>query len=285
MGKLTGNASNIEMHQLLTAILENAFPGQTHPIEKLCQFYVEFHRKEGTKDGDYQADYKKIRINNLSREANQILITALHDLAHHIEMTFFGETAHKERFYSYYHNLLVTAMGMKLLNLFDIRNMEEKQLEKLQKNHGLLGYWKIPQFTYKKGQFYIDVSRGWSNRETLKCWGYRYLPLEEIWRAEFHESVVWHEKAELVESGVLEKNIMVYPANQFEFSAMYYLVIRNAFDHRQVLTQLGYRYGRWNVGKRNWIKKIPAHQLECELEKVAGLMGVKVNVLKEMPSS
>ncbi|MCD2208579.1 hypothetical protein [Listeria booriae] len=285
MAQVTGNTSNIEMKNLLNDVLLYAFPKDSHPIEKLQQFYVEYQRKEGKKNGDYQADFHRIRIFNLSRDSRSILLSSLHDLAHHIEVTFYGETAHKERFYMYYHNLLVTAMGMNILNKSDLILLDEKEKEKLEKYHEMVRYWQIPKIAYKEDTFYLDVRNGYPFRKLLREWGYKYLPLEELWRGEFNKDSVWQEKAELIDYGVPEKEILVYHATDIQMSFVYYLVIRNAFDHRATLSKLGYRYGAYNLGKRNWVKKIPAHKLEEEKEKVEGLMGVAVKVLKELPKS
>lgn len=279
------NANNVELKQLLNDILAYAFPEKSHPLEKLQQFYVEFQRKESKKDGDYQADFKRIRVFNLSRDSKSLILTALHDLSHHIEMTFFGETAHKERFYLYYHNLLITAVGMRIIRKEDLFYIHEKELEKLQKFHGLIRYWEVPEVAYKKGVYYIDVSEGYAYRETLKSWGYRYMALEEIWRGTFEEDTVWLEKGELIELGLSPKQIYVHQAADYQTRFIYYLVIRNAFDHRKALYKLGYRYGAYEFGERHWVKKIPAQKLEEEQEKVAGLMGVKVKVIKQKPVS
>ncbi|EHO5110673.1 hypothetical protein KLP99_002903 [Listeria monocytogenes] len=285
MAELNGNNTNMEIKSLLNDVLEYAFPSSTHPLVKLQQFSVECQRKETKKDGDYNADIHRIRIFNLSRDSKEILLTALHDLSHHIEYTFYGESAHKDRFYMYYHNLLVTAVGMKLLLKIDLNLLAEKEQEKLEKIHGSFFYWKIPDLSYKENIFYLDVKNGYEFRETLKEWGYKYLSLEEVWRGEFNRDTVWEEKSELNEIGIDDKSIYVHHAVDFQTTFVYYLVIRNAYDHRLTLRKLGYRYGAFNVGKRNWVKKIDAKDLNEERAKVEGLMGVSLKVLKELPSS
>ncbi|EAE9169147.1 hypothetical protein BU180_07975 [Listeria monocytogenes] len=285
MAELSGNNTNMEIKTLLNDVLEYAFPSNTHPLEKLQRFSVECQRKEAKKDGDYNADLHRIRIFNLSRDSKEILLTALHDLSHHIEYTFYGESAHKERFYNYYHNVLVTAIGMKLLLKMDLSLLDMKERDKLEKVHGAIHYWEIPAITYKENSFYLDVKNGYEFRDTLKDWGYKYLSLEEVWRGEFTRDSVWEEKSELNELGIDDESILVHHAVDFQTTFVYYLVIRNAYDHRLTLRKLGYRHGAFNVGKRNWVKKIDAKDLNEERAKVEGLMGVSLKVLKELPSS
>ncbi|WP_270996114.1 hypothetical protein [Listeria seeligeri] len=283
MAEQNGNNSNLEIKTLLNDVLKYAFPDKSHPLEKLQQFYVECQRKEIKKDGDYQADYHRIRIFNLSRDSKEIILTALHDLSHHIEYVFYGESAHKDRFYTYYHNLLVTAVGMKVLGKLDLSLLAEKEKEKLEKIHGPIVYWKIPQISYKNNIFYLEVKDGYEFKDVLKDWGYKYFQLEEVWRGEFTSDTVWEEKAELNEIGVKDSNISVRNAVDFHASFVYYLVIRNAYDHRDILRKLGYKYGAYNVGKRNWVKKIPSSNLTEERAKVEGLMGVSLKILKNLP--
>ncbi|EQB9225674.1 hypothetical protein ACYYIK_002905 [Listeria monocytogenes] len=284
MAELKGNYSNLEIKTILNDVLQYAFPSNTHPLEKLQQFFVEYQRKEAKNAGDYNADLHRIRIFNLSRDSKEILLTALHDLSHHIEYTFYGESAHRERFYTYYHNVLVTAVGMKLLAKMDLNLIGVKELEKLEKFHGPVVYWKIPEISYKDNIFYLDVKNGYEFRDVLKDWGYKYLSFEEVWRGEYNRDTVWEEKSELNELGIDDKSICVHHAVDFQTSFVYYLVIRNAYDHRLTLRKLGYKYGAYNVGKRNWVKKIDAKDLNEEREKVNGLMGVSLKVLKELPS-
>ncbi|MDT0067306.1 hypothetical protein QJV38_14090 [Listeria cossartiae subsp. cayugensis] len=285
MAELKGNYSNLEIKTILNDVLQYAFPSNTHPLEKLQQFFVEYQRKEAKNAGDYNADLHRIRIFNLSRDSKEILLTALHDLSHHIEYTFYGESAHRERFYTYYHNVLVTAVGMKLLAKMDLNLISVKELEKLEKFHGPVVYWKIPEISYKDNIFYLDVKNGYEFRDVLKDWGYKYLSFEEVWRGEFNRDTVWEEKSELNELGIEDKSICVHHAVDFQTSFVYYLVIRNAYDHRLTLRKLGYKYGAYNVGKRNWVKKIDAKDLNEERAKVEGLMGVSLKVMKELPSS
>ncbi|EGY4491820.1 hypothetical protein JSY98_002873 [Listeria monocytogenes] len=285
MAELKGNYSNLEIKTILNDVLQYAFPSNTHPLEKLQQFFVEYQRKEAKNAGDYNADLHRIRIFNLSRDSKEILLTALHDLSHHIEYTFYGESAHRERFYTYYHNVLVTAVGMKLLAKMDLNLISVKELEKLEKFHGPVVYWKIPEISYKANIFYLDVKNGYEFRDVLKDWGYKYLSFEEVWRGEFNRDTVWEEKSELNELGIEDKSICVHHAVDFQTSFVYYLVIRNAYDHRLTLRKLGYKYGAYNVGKRNWVKKIDAKDLNEERAKVEGLMGVSLKVMKELPSS
>ena len=55
---------------------------------------------------------KKTRIGNLSRPPAHVLITSLHEAAHHCEYQMTGQTGHQRSFYMIYNQLMTTAIEM-----------------------------------------------------------------------------------------------------------------------------------------------------------------------------
>ena len=77
---------------LLNDLVEYAYPHS--PRQKAYKaFYVEYIDKEfKSKHGDYNTKNKHIRIFNLSRTEDQLVVTSIHELAHHIN--FVNDTSH-----------------------------------------------------------------------------------------------------------------------------------------------------------------------------------------------
>ncbi|KGL46352.1 hypothetical protein EP56_01815 [Listeriaceae bacterium FSL A5-0209] len=271
--------TSLRLRTLLIEIINNTFDVAVVPMDKFHQFYVECHRKEGNKDGDYSVDIHRIRIYNLSREPQAILVSALHDVAHHLEAVYEGKTSHSAFFYQMYQQLLCTAIGMRVLPKTILYELDGKTQEKLQKEV-MYRYWEIPSIPYQEGLFTIEILRGYEQRDFLKENGYEYFPMEEIWRQTLSQDEVAEERTYLQESGITDQSIQIWPANEWSMAAKYTLIIRNAFDHKAYLQKIGYQYGAYDTGKRNWAKKIFANQLQEEREKLFGLLGINLQIQK-----
>ncbi|EOS7953516.1 hypothetical protein DW623_RS11825 [Enterococcus hirae] len=86
---------------------------ETYPDKKIYQdFTIRIVPKElKSKHRQYIQNDRKIEIYNLSRAPGANFLTALHEVAHHIEAMDLGETAHKETFYARFYPLVCTALN------------------------------------------------------------------------------------------------------------------------------------------------------------------------------
>lgn len=77
---------------LLNDLVEYAYPHS--PKQKAYKaFYVEYiNKKLKSKHGDYNPKNRHIRVFNLSRTEDQLVVTSVHELAHHIN--FIDDTSH-----------------------------------------------------------------------------------------------------------------------------------------------------------------------------------------------
>lgn len=91
----------------------NSVIKRTFPKEKIAPLEIEFMNQE-TKSihGTYNAKENKARIGNLSRPPAHVLITSLHEAAHHCEYQMTGQTGHQRSFYMIYNQLMTTAIEM-----------------------------------------------------------------------------------------------------------------------------------------------------------------------------
>lgn len=272
--------STLFLRNTLLDVLERAFPSADIGTEKGTHFFLEIHPKESaTKHGVYYSDSHLIRLFNLSRPYRHIFITTLHELTHHLENILHGITDHKQRFYTYFHQFLITAMGMGLLEKNDLLTLQDTaDLKRLQKQFGNVYSWKIDVIPYKENRLMARIANGYEWRDLLRTFGYSYLALEQIWQREIVADNQLTELAALKAIGIPHDQIVFIACKHVEQDFYYYLVIRNAFEHKEVLKKLGYGYGAYGKGDRNWVKKIKAKHLLVEKEKVSHLLGVHVKV-------
>ncbi len=84
--------------------------------------------------GSYNIETKKARIGNLSRPPEHVLITSLHEAAHHCEMQMTGQTGHQKSFYTIYNQLMIQAIEMGLFSYESAKKITDsssvRELEK-----------------------------------------------------------------------------------------------------------------------------------------------------------
>ncbi|MBC1228804.1 hypothetical protein, partial [Listeria booriae] len=223
-----GNTSNVQLRGILLDVLEIAFPPEDVGTDKLSQFYLELHPKEMAKrHGDYNIDTHLIRLFNLSRPYKRIIMTGLHEVAHHIESTLHGESKHQKRFYGYLQQLLITAMSMEIFTKKDlVEDQTNPDPEKLEKFFGKIAYWKVNKIPYKQTKCHIRILNAYEWRDILKGFGYQYLTLEQIWMKEIELVDKELEADALMALGIPKNNIVIQSATEIEADFFYYLVIR-----------------------------------------------------------
>ena len=171
---------------LLNDLVEYAYPHS--PKQKAYKaFYVEYIDKEfKSKHGDYNTKNKHIRIFNLSRTEDQLVVTSIHELAHHIN--FVNDTSHSfephgQEFYKVYKKLLFTALDMGLFNKWQFINATADAGDSRKVKRMLEEYRPYP-IDYKKDMKLIQVFRAYENRKNLQKHGYKYNSVLKSWEKE-----------------------------------------------------------------------------------------------------
>lgn len=161
---------------LLNDLVEYAYPHS--PKQKAYKaFYVEYIDKEfKSKHGDYNTKNKHIRIFNLSRTEDQLVVTSIHELAHHIN--FVNDTSHSfephgQEFYKVYKKLLFTALDMGLFNKWQFINATA-DADDSRKVKRMLEEYRPHPIDYKKDMKLIQVFRAYEIRKNLQKHGYKY---------------------------------------------------------------------------------------------------------------
>lgn len=171
---------------LLNDLVEYAYPHS--PKQKAYKaFYVEYIDKEfKSKHGDYNTKNKHIRIFNLSRTEDQLVVTSIHELAHHIN--FVNDTSHSfephgQEFYKVYKKLLFTALDMGLFNKWQFINATADASDSRRVKRMLEEYRPHP-IDYKKDMKLIQVFRAYEIRKNLQKHGYKYNSVLKSWEKE-----------------------------------------------------------------------------------------------------
>lgn len=171
---------------LLNNLVEYAYPHS--PKQKAYKaFYVEYIDKEfKSKHGDYNTKNKHIRIFNLSRTEDQLVVTSIHELAHHIN--FVNDTSHSfephgQEFYKVYKKLLFTALDMGLFNKWQFINATADASDSRKVKRMLEEYRPYP-IDYKKDMKLIQVFRAYEIRKNLQKHGYKYNSVLKSWEKE-----------------------------------------------------------------------------------------------------
>lgn len=171
---------------LLNDLVEYAYPHS--PKQKAYKaFYVEYIDKEfKSKHGDYNTKNKHIRIFNLSRTEDQLVVTSIHELAHHIN--FVNDISHSfephgQEFYKVYKKLLFTALDMGLFNKWQFINATADAGDSRKVKRMLEEYRPHP-IDYKKDMKLIQVFRAYEIRKNLQKHGYKYNSVLKSWEKE-----------------------------------------------------------------------------------------------------
>ena len=171
---------------LLNNLVEYAYPHS--PKQKAYKaFYIEYIDKEfKSKHGDYNTKNKHIRIFNLSRTEDQLVVTSIHELAHHIN--FVNDTSHSfephgQEFYKVYKKLLFTALDMGLFNKWQFINATADASDSRKVKRMLEEYRPYP-IDYKKDMKLIQVFRAYEIRKNLQKHGYKYNSVLKSWEKE-----------------------------------------------------------------------------------------------------
>lgn len=258
--------ANQTLKHLLSGVLKETYKkDETH-----LDFRVSIVSKEiKSKLGRYTPNERLIEVFNLSRKPTSILITAIHELAHHVEFMETGEKGHKKPFYSYYHRLLLTAIRLGLITLDDIKSSATdcQDLLKLEENHGEIDSWK---FEKKRAvEPYIVVFNCFNEKDDLKQRGYVYFPHNKSWRKKFLD----------LEQAEKERSLLLYTLHLNKdyvklgslatalFTQQYTLAVHGAYGKKKTLEEFGYGWEKFKI-KGAWVKRIFADQLKTEAKKL-----------------
>lgn len=234
-----------QLKQMLNDIVDIAFANDTR-IKSYKAFYIEVLDKVyKSKHGDYNPSERKIRLMNPYREEDKLIITAIHELAHHINHMQKNPDIHGKGFYANYERLLHAALDMKLFDKNDYIRLlreskdavDENKVKKMIQNYR-------PVFNgYKDDKNKIIVFGGFDIKETLKNKGFSYNKISKAWEKEAAEQEIEELKKYFDDTSVKYK---ITGANKYitkdDNSKKHLIVVYNAFTVKDSLKEHHFRY-------------------------------------------
>ena len=166
--------------------MTQAFPHSPR-LKAYKAFYVEYIDKEfKSKHGDYNPKNKHIRVFNLNRTEDQLVVTSIHELAHHINMI--NDTAHAfephgQEFYKIYKHLLFKALDMGLFNKWQFLHATADATDSRKVKKMLEEYIPHP-IDYRKDAKLIQVFHAYEIRQKLQERAYKYNAILKCWEKE-----------------------------------------------------------------------------------------------------
>lgn len=271
-----------KLYNLLRDIIKNTYKKIDSPNNKFENFFLDIRPKEmKTIHGRYYIETKKIEIFNLSRPSEHIVTTAIHEVAHHIDYCLRSETDHTKEFYIVMYELLISALGMKIVSKEDILSESDSyDKNRLIRYFGNIEEWEVVNIPYKEEMMAIKVKNGFNIKDDLRENGYSFSGIEKVWIKELDKEDLGQEKEWLNKLIDLD-NVEMDKGNKLNISAVYYVTICNSYEHKDYLKELGYIWKGYNIKGNSWNKKILANDKEEELSKIEKLPGVKIKIISK----
>lgn len=253
-----------ELKKILNALIDYAYPDD--PLNwRYKQFRIEFHHGEAlkSKHGDYHSQTHVIRIFNMYRDTASLMITVLHELAHHIDHCRSGSGGHQQKFYIAYAELLYAAFDQGLVSPEAIDHGAHKD----SRDHSKLE--KIIREYHPKGEKRTEqmlrllASPGYERKDLVKERSYRFNPASKTWEKDFTEKEAEEEKRWLKEQHIAYES---RPASEIDIRTGIYIYASNyrdsngTYKNREKLKECGFVF----VSSRKYWRKEMVNSRELE---------------------
>ena len=173
----------LKLKYILNDLIDYAY-GDDPNLPRYKKFYVEYlGKKLRTRNGDYRADTRRIRIFTEGREDVQIIKTSLHELSHHIDFMQRGKSRHDAAFYGIYEKLLFAALDMGLFDRDAYRRCLKDSTDD-SKVLKMLDRYRPRETEYKKGVTRFRVVKAYEIRGQLRDRGYTFNSYDRTWEKE-----------------------------------------------------------------------------------------------------
>lgn len=256
----------------LDTILQFAYP---ETYKDYLNYFVRIRPKElKSKHGHYIRKEQLIEIFNLSREPRFLLLTCIHEVAHHVEFEDLGTSDHEAPFYERFKQLYVTAVGLKLLKQEDLLEEEDAlDAKHVSRYFGDILSWEIPEIPEINKRMVI-VTDGRDFKQVLRVQKFQWFTLSHTWQKEFATLAEAEEAVQFLLRWGKKENFLIRPVFSPTFLAYYYIGVENGYDYRYGLKELGYLWEGYGV-KKKWVKKVDAQCYYEELIKLTAFPGIE----------
>lgn len=261
------------LKQQLAVILKNTFDN----YQEYDNFKLKIFAKElKSKHGEYFQNDRRIEIFNLSRSPGANMLTAIHELAHHVEAMDIGETAHKQTFYDRFYQMICTALKLGYIDEEDIQEdrKDSKDFENVEKFFGL-------QFLkdYKDDKICnaVIVKKAYAFRKLLHRRDFSFLGESQSWGRIFETEEQAKNEMNILLSLDQSMEIELVPPTHLMFNQNYYISVEGAYEFKDKLRKSNFIWEGYGFKKR-WVKKVPSSEYKETMDylKTLRLVGKKV---------
>jgi len=245
----------------------------TFPNNNIPPLKVTFMNKD-TKSfhGDYNPKTLSARAGNLTRPPTHVLITLLHEGAHHCESIMTGQTGHQQSFYVIYNKLMITAIQMGLFTYEMAKTItDSSSVRQLEKYCGPVKETVVESMRYKKDKLLVYAFGAYSYKDTLRSRGYYYNSHAKAWEHEISKEKELEEKSFL---DTLSSDITIYITSDMLDLTIFatILVTGNTYVCKDILSALNFTYRKIpGTKKSGWYKRVRSTQLS-EFEKAKKIL-------------
>ncbi len=270
-----------QLKQMLNDLVDYVYKDDPR-LKAYKAFYIEVVDKKYRRHGDYNPRTYRIRIMNLYRNENKLIITAVHELSHHINHMQGNKDIHGKGFYANYEKLLHGTLDMGLVKkeewLAAKRRRRDSQSEN--KVEKMILSYNPQNSSYKAGFKKIIVYGAYDIKEELKEMGYTYNKIVRGWEKEIEENDSDNMKKYLDTKGVKytisdANKYIVKDAETEKKRNSWTLSVQNAYPIKDFLKEKGYYY---RMEDYCWCKKyMTGDEVDVLLNEIKSLC-VKYNI-------
>lgn len=201
-----------------------------------------------------------------SESANSTLVTAIHEVAHHIDKANRGASGHDAPFYNIHKHLLFAAFDLSILTIDDVINSDSSGRDKNKLARMMSDYIPSPSATTAPSKTQIHVYNAYKHKDQLKAHGYTWNSLDAAWTLSCDENNVEREMSHLQKIGVPAGDVRIHKGNGVVTRLRKVVTLHDVpFDANATVKNLGYRFVK-ERGKPLWRKQIDGNDL-AEAEK------------------
>ncbi len=238
-----------QLKQMLNDLIDHTF-AEDPRLRAYHAFYIEVLDKNYKgRHGDYNKQNRHIRLMNTYRDENKLIITAVHELAHHINNMQGNTDIHGKGFYDNYKKLLHGTLDMSLVTKDDWLKAHEESHDSQSENkvQRIIESYIPKDAEYKAGKRKITVYGAFDIKDDLKKSGFSYNKIVKGWEIELEESMLDDIKKYLDEKGVKytvseASKYIVKDADSKDDKPKWTLSVLNAYPIKDKLKERGYHY-------------------------------------------
>lgn len=248
-------------------------------IQQFKRFTIYCTDKELTRIwGDCYCDPKtkasSIRIVRMKfANFKDVLVTTIHEVAHHIDYSLNNTTGHQTPFYDAFERLLFAAFDMGIITPSDVNEHNSRCRSKTMKR--IASYTPNP-VDYKKDIIRIHVYNCYSIKGILKSKGYQWNGADMSWTKEINISDIDEERENLFSLGVSENNIKITTGpgvvSRIRSVVRLYDV---PYEQREIPKSLGYK---WVKKESAWEKQIDDNLSSEEKETLKQIPKIRIRI-------